>query len=423
MITKTKQIAFGVNLNYIKTTKFKTNYMSINFIAPLAKESVSLNSLLPLVLMRGSSKYPSQLELNKRLQYLYSVSIAARNNTYGENQIFGFKINMLNDKFAADVNITEETVSLLCDIVFNPYFVDGLFDKNYVEGEKISLIDTIQAKINNKNTYSIEQMLKEMCKNEVFGTPKLGTVEDVKKITPESLLECYKNAIKEYPIEIYFVGDVDFEKLSSTLQKAFSKIERTPKIATKAEIICHVDEVKEIVEEENVKQGKLVLGFRTCYEPGRDDYHLMQLFNEVFGGSPTSKLFLNVREKMSLCYFCRSIISRKTGIMIVSSGIDADKKEIAKEAILNQLNSIKNGDITDEEFDSAKKSLINGYLQIYDNAADMETWALFRGLCGKLNTPLEEKEKVEKATREEIMSLVDSFKLDTVYFLKGKEQK
>ena len=147
MITKLKQIANGVKINYIHTTKFKTNYISINFISPLTKGQAHYNSMLPLILMRGSATYPSQIEINKRLQFLYSGDIAARNSSFGEYQIFGFKANMLNKRFAQDVDIEEETINLLCDLAFNPYLVNGAFDESYTQGEKINLIDTIQAEI------------------------------------------------------------------------------------------------------------------------------------------------------------------------------------------------------------------------------------------------------------------------------------
>ena len=422
MVTFSKEIANGVKINYIHTSKFKTNYISINFISPLSKDRAHSNSMLPLILMRGSKKYPTQVDINKRLQFLYSGDIVARNSVFGEYHIFGFKANMLNNRFATDADITEGMVDLLCDMIFNPYCVNGAFDESYTEGEKINLIDTIEAERNNKGKHAVNRLMSEMCRDEVFGIQKLGTVEDVKRITPKSLYEAYQKAVKELPIEIFFVGDGDFEKISKKFENIFSKIDRRPIEIEKANIITEVSSVKEVTDEESVKQGKLVLGFRTGYKPEDNKYHLLQLFNEIYGASPTAKLFLNVREKMSLCYYCRSIVSQRTGIMLVSSGIEFKNKEIAQKAILDQLDMIKNGNISDEELDSAKRSLINGYMQIYDSADAMETWAFFRSLCGIHTTPLLECEKVSNTTKEEICALTEGFKLDTVYFLKGRER-
>jgi predicted Zn-dependent peptidase len=162
------------------------------------------------------------------------------------------------------------------------------------------------------------------------------------------------------------------------------------------------------------------LGFRTGYDSKENKYYLLQLFNEVFGGSPTSKLFMNVREKMSLCYFCRSIVNQRNGVMIVASGIEFENKEIAEKAILDQLNAIKEGNISEAEFESARKSIRNGYMQIYDSADSMEIWTFFRSLCGSYVTPMSECERVEKATIEDIKEVAKKMTLDTVYFLKGK---
>ena len=421
MITKSKKIAQGAAIHYIHTSNFKTNYISINFVAPLTKEHAHYNALLPLVLMRGSANYPTQIDINRRLQYLYSGDVAARNSGFGEYQIFGFKANLLNKRFAKEIDIEEETINLLCDLIFNPLVKNDAFDEGYTECEKTNLIDTIESEINEKGRYAIKRLLSEMCKGEVFGLSKLGEIDDVKAITSKSLYEAYKRALKEYPVEIYFVGDGDFEKIATKFEKIFENIERAPIEIPTAQLISNVSQVKEIVDIESVKQGKLVLGFRTGYKPGDNKYHLMQLFNEIYGASPTAKLFLNVREKMSLCYYCRSIISQRNGIMLVSSGIEAKNKDIAKKAILEQLELIKDGAISEEELESAKKSLKNGYLQIYDSAEAMETWVFFRGLCGISTTPQLECEKVDMSTKEEIQALAKKFKLDTVYLLRGKE--
>lgn len=420
MLTKSKIIANGVKINYIHTDKFKTNYISINLISPLSRESAHYNSMLPIVLMRGSKNYPTQAAINKRLQFLYSGDVIARNTNFGEYHIIGVKANMLNNRFASDVDIASETIDLLCDMLFNPFVKDDAFDESYTECEKISLIDTIESEINEKGRYAIKRLMSEMCKDEVFGISKLGSVEDVKKITNKSLYEAYKNAIKTYPIEIYLVGDYDFDMISDKFENVFKNIERSPIEIKQEKIVTEVEEVKRVVDVERVKQGKLVLGFRTCYDASENKYHLVQLFNEIYGGSPTAKLFVNVREKMSLCYYCRSNVSQRTGIMLVSSGIESKNKEIAEKAILEQLEMIKQGKITDEEFESAKKSIRNGYMQIYDSAEAMETWTFFRTLCGISTTPSKECDKIESTTIEDIKELSSRFKLDTVYFLTGE---
>ena len=423
MIKKSFNIANGVDLHYIETDKFKTNYFSFNFIAPLSRQSVHLNAMIPPILMRACNKYPSQALINKRLQYLYSGDIDAKNTSFGEYQIFGMRVNMLNNKYTQGTDVTTETIDLLLEMIFNPYLVNGEFDKEFTEGEKTSLIDVIEAEVNNKGQYAVKRLMSEMCRNEVFGISKMGEVEDVKKITPKSLYEAYKYAIKNYKIQIYFVGKADIDTVAQQFKARFEGVERTPIEIDEVEIKLQAGEVKEVVDVEKVNQGKLVLGFRTGYHYKENEYHLLQLFNEVYGGSPTAKLFLNVREKMSLCYYCRSIINQKNGIMIVSSGIEAKNKEIAKNAIIAQLDAIKNGDITEEELDNAKKSIKNGFLSVYDSAESLEAWAFYRGLCGISTTPDKEIAKIEATSAQDVQNIAKRITLDTVYFLTGEEAK
>ena len=421
MVTKSFEIANGVNLHYIETDKFKTNYFSFNFLAPRSKETVHLNAMLPLILMRACEKYPSQALLNKRLQYLYSGDICAKNSDFGEYQIFGMKANMLNNRFTKDTDVTYEMVDLLCQMIFKPYLVNGAFDSEFTKGEKINLIDTIEAEVNNKGQYAVKRLMSEMCKEEVFGISPSGEIEDVKKITPKSLYKAYQNALKSYKIEIYFVGSADIDSVANQFKSYFKDVERAPVDVDSVTIKMTADKVKDIVDTEKVNQGKLVLGFRMGYHYLQNEYHLIQLFNEIFGGSPTAKLFTNVREKMSLCYYCRSIVNQRTGIMIVSSGIESKNKEIAKDAILAQLEMIKNGEITEAEFTSAKKSIKNGYLSVYDGAEAMAAWSFYRGLCGISTTPMLEIEKINNTTIDDIVNVSKKMTLDTVYFLKGED--
>ena len=422
MITKTITIKDGVRLNYIETDKFKTNYFSFNFITELSHENASLNALIPPVLMRGCKKYPNQAAINKRLQFLYSGEIGARNSKFGEYQIFGLRANLLDNRFCADTDVTNETIDLICDMIFDPYLVDGVFDAGYVKGEKINLIDVLESEKNNKTQHAIARATEEMCKNEVFSISKYGTAKQIDEITPEALYKAYKTLLKECTVEIYFVGKCDISLLEKMLKIRFADIERSVSDLPKATTVEKANAVKEVTDIENVKQGKLCLGFRTGYKVEENKYHLLQLFNEVFGSSPTSKLFMNVREKLSLCYFCRSITNQRTGIMQVVSGIEFNNKEIAQREIIAQLDAIKNGEITSEEFESAKKSIKNGYMQVYDGAESMEAWAFFRSICNSKTTPLQECEKIDLATIEDVQMIAKRMSLDTVYFLKGKSE-
>jgi predicted Zn-dependent peptidase len=261
-----------------------------------------------------------------------------------------------------------------------------------------------------------------MNKGTVFAVRRFGTAEDVSKITAEELYNAYTNALATYPIEIYVTGNCDFYEVASEFKRHFEKITRNVMPLKKAKIIRSANNsVKQLSEKQNIAQGKLAMGFRTGKSIEDGNYHIYHLFNEIFGASPTSKLFVNVREKMSLCYYCRSAISQRTGVMLVSSGIKFENKEIAEKAILEQLEAMKNGDISIEELENAKRSLKNAYMQIYDSPSAMQAWTLNREISNNNDIPLEEAAKVENTTVEQIAELAKGITLDTVYFLKGED--
>ncbi len=422
MISKTLKIADGVNMHYIRTDKFKSNIISFNFITQANNENVHLNAMIPLILLRGCRNYPTQSEINKRLQYLYSGVIDTKNEKQGEFQVFGFDIDILSDRFSSDTEIMKESTELLCDIIFDPYLENGAFSEQYLENEKINLIDTIEAEINNKTKYSTSRCVEEMSKGTAFAVKRFGDVENVKKITSETLYEAYVKALSTIPAEIYVVGECDFEMIAQQFKERFVSIKRSVVYPSFSQIKRKAEGVTEISEKQDVKQGKLCIGFRTGKNIQDGDHHVAQLFSEIFGASPTSKLFMNVREKMSLCYYCRSMISQRTGIMLVAAGIEFANKDIAQKAILEQLDAIKNGDISSEELENAKRSLKNSYMHVYDNPSAMQAWTLYRAISDNHDEPMDEAKRVEEATVEEIASFAKNITLDTVYFLNGEDE-
>lgn len=414
-----KKIADGIYLNFINTDKFKTNYLSVNFITRLNKETASLNALLPAVLKRGTVKYPKMADINEQLENLYATGIYSRVYKRGENQIIGFTSHMLDNSYTIDdTDILSGTLDMLEQLIFYPVTDNGVFLKSYVDGEKVNLIDNINALINNKNRYAIWRCQEEMCKDEAFGVAETGTVKDVEKITPESLYEQYKCILNESQIEIYYVGQCDVDWLSDKLADIFKNINHVDnKLETV--VIRSADKIKEITEEQPVTQGKLSIGFRTGSVLNDGDYHKFVLFNEIYGGSPTSKLFMNVREKLSLCYYCHSIAESLKGIMVVASGIEVANKEVAQAEILLQLENIKNGIITEDEIVSAKNSIINGYRTINDSSSSLEAWYMNRMFAGIVSSPEEAIELIDSVTKADVVEIANKITLDTVYFMKG----
>lgn len=415
-----KRIADGVMLNYLNTDKFKTGYLSVNFIAPLDKECAAKNALIPNILLRGSKKYPNMAEINKALDYLYASGISTRNQKRGELQAFGLCASMIDSAYTINgEDVLLECVRMLEDILFNPVTNGEAFDAAYTESEKNNLIDAINAKINNKAYYARQRCIAEMCKNERFGLDENGTVDDVAACTAEGIYAQYKLALEKYPVEIFFVGQCDVDALAAALTEMFAKVKRAPIDIPETEVIRACEKPQSVTEDMPVNQGKLSIGWRTGIALSDEDYPALMMFNEIFGGGVTSKLFMNVREKMSLCYYCSSAPDAQKGLLIVSSGIEVDKREIAQKAILDQLEAVKAGDFTEDEQNSARLGIINTYRALSDSARGLESWYLGRILARCECTPDDVIASVERVTKEKIIAAANKATLDTVYFLNG----
>ena len=421
MITKSVEIADGVRINYIETNKFKTNYFSFRFIGKRCKELATLNTLITRVLTHGSTRYPSQAEIEKRLKYLYMGDVWKTSYANGKYHIFGIGADMLNDRFATDLSISDEMLDLVCDIIFNPLLENGAFSAEYTESEKQELIDIINAEINNKGKYAINKCTDLMFKDEIFSVGARGDVKDVERVTPKQLYEAYKKALSEYKIEIYFIGSLDIDRAIARIEPYFDGIKRSVEKIDDISIVKKAEKVNEYTEIQDVKQGKLCMGFRTghAYDDGYKSIALV--FNEVYGGSPNSKLFVNVREKKSLCYSCYSKMSVMSGSMMVSAGIEASNKQVAIDAILEQLENMKKTEITDEELENAKKSIKNALLGVYDSASSIQTRILNSELFNDTLSLDEELADLNAVTKEQLAEFAQGITLDTIYFLKGED--
>ncbi len=410
----------GVRLNFIETDKFKTNFLSVNYLTPLSEKDASMKALLPMVLKRGTQSYPDITSLSKRSDMLYATYIGYYNYKRGETQIFGFASNMLANRYVKDgTDILGGALDLFEEVMFKPVLENGVFKSDYVESEKNNLADGIRAKINNKNSYAIKRCQEEMCRGETYAVQDTGTVEDVCAITPQSLYEFYLDVINRARIEIFFVGMCDINSLVDSLRKLFSPINHVEGFIPYTNVIRKADKIREITEEQPVSQGKLSMGFRTNTVLADGDYHKFIVFAEIFGSSPSSKLFMNVREKLSLCYYCSLLPEPQKGIMIIASGIEVENKQKAQDEILVQLEAMRNGEFTDEEINSAKISIINDYRSIGDSAGAMDSWYIGRMLAGLNNTPEEASELLESVTREDIINAAKNISLDMIYFMKG----
>ena len=419
-----KELGKGIYLNTVREEKFKASLISLRFVVPLALQTAAKNALLFPVLLRGCERYPDIGRIRKEEESIYDTNISDSVYKRGDLQILELRMSLLDNQYAIDgMNITERAVSLLEELLFHPVTENGVFYPDYVESEKKKLIDDIRAQVNDKRRYAMMRLTEEMFAGEAFSVSELGTVEDVSSVCPTCLWEQYKEILSRARIEIFAVGNMDFNALEERFTKMFSEISRTEPYSLKTNVMKSAKKtVKTVYEHQNVTQGKLVLGFFRGHSVSDRDYHVMQVLNTVYGAGVTSKLFLNVREKLSLCYYCSSAENGQKGYMTVSSGIEFANEKKAADEILLQLDNIKNGILTEDEISDAKLALIDSAERVGDSTGSIMNWYFSCVMNEEMITPEEKIERFRAVTKEQIVRMARDIQLDTYYFLCGKEE-
>ncbi|MED4270235.1 pitrilysin family protein [Geobacillus stearothermophilus] len=411
-----------VRVHTISTDKYKTNTIVWKMKAPLAKETVTLRALLPYVLQSGTADYPSVKALRTYLDELYGATLNVDLTKKGEHHIMTIRIDVANERFLPEQTpLLSKALQLLADLLFRPALDGGRFVTDIVEQEKRALRQRIQAVYDDKMRYANMRLVEEMCKGEPYALSPNGELEDVDAITAERLHRYYERALAEDELDLYVIGDVDEEEVLNTVRQRFllpdrAEPARTPQTQAKAR-----GEVKEVIERQDVKQGKLNIGYRTNVTYEDDDYYALQMFNGIFGGFSHSKLFINVREKASLAYYAASRLESHKGLLMVMSGIEPANYEKARRIIDEQMQAMKNGDFTDEEIAQTKAVIRNQLLETLDTPRGLVE-VLYHNVVSTRKRPIDEwMAGTDQVTREDVVRVADKVELDTVYFLTGME--
>lgn len=414
----------GANLTCICTDKFKTSVMSMSLVMPLAQLNCAEAAILPFVLRRGTRDFPTLTAIGAKLDELYGARIEPFVRKRGESLAFGMVADVIDARYARDEdNLTMAAAAMLGKLISQPLLIDGAFSKEAVEGEKLNLINRIKAMMNDKRSYALRRMYELMCENEPFGKNELGSQEEAEAVTPQSLYAAYLHFMQHAAIELFYCGSLLPEQVETAFNAALQGVERSAVTLPRPDVRRSCETVRTVTEEMDVTQGKLTLGFRTGITAEDKDYPALMLFNTCFGGSTSSRLFLNVREKMSLCYYASSQTEKLKGVMAVCSGIENDKFEVARDEILRQLQDIQHGGLSDDEIDSAKKTVTGALTAMKDSPLELENFYLAQAV-GDLSYDLDDVlNRIQEIGRDEITSASQKAKLDTIYFLKGGAAK
>ena len=414
----------GINLTCVKTDKFKTGCLMINLICPLRSETAASAALYPRVLRRGTEQHPDMEKIAFALDELYGASIEPTVRKKGELHSTGFYADFPDDRYLPDSgDILEKTTSLLGEILLRPATDGDLLRSDYIEGEKKNLIDDIRAGINDKRSYATDRLFEEMCSGEAFGVNRLGSEKEAQRITPESLTRHYRELLANSNIEILFCGSTEPSRVETALRPALQDL--PARIETKlpeSEIILYppANSPRRCTEALDVSQCKLAIGFRLGKAMSKaPDYPGMMVFNAVYGSGATSKLFRNVREKLALCYYASSVIDKHKGIMLVSSGIEFANYEVALDEILAQLENTKNGEISEWELLSAKRSVITSIKSAMDRPSGLLELYFDSSVSAVQYDPDKLCDEIEAVSLDRVVETASEIGTDTIYFLTG----
>ena len=409
----------GVTLRACRDSRFKQGCLSFQFLRQMRQEEAHFNALLPSVMLRGTVPHPDLRSITRHLDDLYGASIGPLVRRLGDWQSTGFYLSFLDDRFAmAGDRVAAGMTAFLEETLTQPLLENGCFVEEIVESEKKNLISTIESELNNKGAYAMGKMLRTMCREDSFGIPRLGTVESVAQIQPNALYDHYLRLRKESPIEIFYVGSMPATEISELIRPMIEKWERDP-VSLPAQTPFTPGESFDETETMEISQGKLCLGFSTPITSRDGYYAAMMVLCSIFGSGMTSKLFMNVREKLSLCYSIGASYYGTKGILTVSAGIDFDKEALTRQETLRQLEACRDGKITEDELTAAKESICSGIRATHDSPGAIEAYYSTALLTGSRRTADVYLEQIRQVTLADVMAAAQSLTLRGSYFLRG----
>ena len=407
------------------TDRFKSENITVYFALPASREKSVARSLLLSVLKRGTEKYPSQKHINERLDELYATLVNLKNQKFDGTQLLGISADVIYPSYTENgEDLLPDALEVIGEMIYHPNFDEntGRFRKEYIESEKENYKSIILSQINEPRTYAAIR-----CREEMFESlrvlERLDTMcEKIDNVTENEIYDCYLELVNEAKIIVFYVGNrsVDdiYEQVSKMANITFDKLSDLRDV--KPKLLADVNEPNEIIESSDITQGRLVMGFNCGITWRDEEYYATLLCNEILGASPISKLMMNVREAMSLCYECSSVYNSARGTIFVTTGIDSDNFELAKNAIFEQVEDIKNGKISETEFLAAKKSILNVYSAVSDSPNAIERFYLGRIVNG-IDTDISEFiEKINALSIEQVVATANKLTPHTIYFLRGE---
>jgi predicted Zn-dependent peptidase len=414
-----------LRIHVLPTKRFKTFAISLYAGIPLREDTVTHVALTPFVLRRGTESYPETTQFREQLEHLYGAGFGFDVYKRGDYQIVQFRMDTINDSFVGggEQRLLDRSFAFLGEVLTKPARENGYFKMSYVQAERETVRKKLESIVNDKMRYAAERCIEEMCKLEPYRLHPLGDRKALPAIESPELTSAYESWLQEASMDLYVVGDTTLEEVEQLVQRHFN-LERAVSSDYLAQAAVRGDEeANTVIERLNIGQGKLNMGLRTSITYADDKYAAALMYNGILGGYPHSKLFVNVREKESLAYYASSRYDGHKGIATIQSGIEIPNYEKAVTIIKQQLEEMKNGNITDLEMSQTTAMIRNLLKEMQDSAFEMIAYDFNRQLSGKERTPEELLGQIEQISKQDVREAAEQFRLDTIYFLRDEKEE
>ncbi len=414
----------GVYLTAVQSERFKTGCLSVTLLTEHTKKTAALNAVLPYVLRRGTAGLPDMEAIAGRLDSLYGARIEPTLRKRGETAALGFFADFPDGDFLPGrPDLLSPTAQLLGEVLLSPATSGGRLRADYVESERDKLIEDIEAEINDKRSYAGQRLVETMFRGERYGVPKLGTAADARKISVQTLTRHYKSLIASARVEAFYCGAARPDQVARILREALADLPRGGVREMPATLVPETGDIKPrtIVERMDVTQSRLVMGFRLRGLDRARDTAAMLVFNAAFGGSAASRLFLDLRERLALCYHVSSSLDRHKRALFVSAGIDCGDFKRAREEIMKELGSIADGGLEEWELDSARRAVVSSIYSALDEPTGLEGMYLDRAVLDESLHPGELAALASTVSAEAVRDVARAAVLSHTYLLASEE--
>jgi len=412
---KREPVAQNTHITVLKNEKFKRNRISINFIMPNDRKKATMYALLPGILERAYEDYPDMQTFSRKLNRMYAAQLSVGNAVIGANRCLRFTVQGIKNEYCIN---GEDLLAQLCDVllgvIFRPCLEDGAFVADWLEVEKFKLREDIEGEINDKRGYCVKNARRKFFGNDINGVERMGYLDEIDGITPAQLYNCYKEMLEQAVVEIFITAN-NPDSAKEKLAKAFSGRQAASHILPVTAV--PVKETEFFSESMDTTQGKVCLLYTTERLLTENERYHMLVASALYGGTASSRLFKNVREKQSLCYYCAAGFNGFTSSMSVDSGVEHHNTQRTIDAVQAELKNMINGEITDEEINQTKLIIVNSLKSNYDGLHGLEAWYLNEAVRGTAFTPEMVMERVEAVTAEDIKNVLSLLKLNVVYTL------